>query len=76
MGIRILFTPETGEITCETASDIRRDLECVEEGVEEVVEVEGRGDVHQELALFVVVKREEGQKEADRDRETEGGREA
>ena len=50
----IHFPPETGEITCETASDIR-DLEGVQEGVEEAVEVEGRGNVDQKLALCVVV---------------------
>ena len=54
----IHFPSETGEITCETASDIQ-DLEGVQEGVEEAVEVEGRGNVDQKLALCVVVKREE-----------------
>ena len=48
------FPHETGEVTCETASDIR-DLEGVQEGVEEAVEVEGRGNVDQKLALCVVV---------------------
>ena len=48
------FPHETGEVTCETASDIR-DLEGVKEGIEEATEVEGRGDVDQKLALCVVV---------------------
>ena len=82
----IHFPPETGKITCETASDIR-DLEGVQEGVEETVEVEGRGDVDQKLALCVVVQvgqvvsgdqvdgERERKRERDRDRERDRERE-